>query len=133
LLFPKKTHILVIEQTAQEVRMNLEIKGVHYDLSKTTKEFIGKKLEKIDFAKDYIIELHISITKEKPGYTVEANVHFRWGHTSHAKAAPNHELYEGIEQMIDKLEHIVRKEKDKMKEHPKEHTKSNEIPEDVIE
>lgn len=109
--------------------MNLEIKGVHYDVSTTTREFITRKLEKIDFARDYIIELHITITKEKPGYTVESNVHFRWGHTSHVKAAPNHELYEGIEQMIDKLEHVVRKEKDKMKEHPK----SNETPQDVIE
>jgi putative sigma-54 modulation protein len=133
LLFQQKTHILIGEQTAQEVLMNLEMKGVHYDLSTTTKEFISKKLEKIDFAKDYIIELHISITKEKPGYTVESNVHFRWGHTSHVKAAATHELYEGIEQMIDKLEHVVRKEKDKMKEHPKDHPRSNEIPEDVIE
>lgn len=99
--------------------MNLEIKGVHYDVSSTTKEFITKKLEKISFAEDYIIDLTVSITKEKPGYTVESTVHFRWGHTSHVTAAPTHELYEGIELMIDKLEHVVRKEKERMKEHPK--------------
>lgn len=99
--------------------MNMEIKGVHYDVSDTTKDFINKKLEKIDFARDYIIDLPITITREKPGYTVESTVHFRWGHTSHVKAAPTHELYEGIEQMIDKLDHVVHKEKDKMKEHPK--------------
>jgi putative sigma-54 modulation protein len=99
--------------------MNMEIKGVHYDVSEATKEFINKKLEKIAFATDYIIDLLITITKEKPGYTVESNIHFRWGHTSHVKAAPTHELYEGIENMIDKLDHVVHKEKDKMKEHPK--------------
>ncbi|WP_020612569.1 ribosome hibernation-promoting factor, HPF/YfiA family [Sediminispirochaeta bajacaliforniensis] len=99
--------------------MNLEIKGVHYDVSDSTKEFITKKLERVDFAKEYMVDLAITITKEKPGYTVEASVHFRWGHSSHVTAPPTHELYEGIEQMIDKLEHVVRKEKDRIKDHPK--------------
>lgn len=99
--------------------MNMEIKGVHYDVSDTTKEFINRKLEKIMFAKDYIVDLPITVTKEKPGYTVEATIHFRWGHTAHVKASPTHELYEGIENMITKLDHVVHKEKDKMTEHPK--------------
>lgn len=96
--------------------MNFEIKGVHYDLSEATREFIDKKLERISFANDYIMDLQITITKNRPGYTVEANVNFRWGHPSHV-GADGHELYEAIELMVDKLEHVVRREKKKVREH----------------
>ncbi|HDQ13290.1 MAG TPA: ribosome-associated translation inhibitor RaiA [Sediminispirochaeta sp.] len=96
--------------------MNFELKGVHYDLSDATKEFIEKKLERIAFANEYIIDLQITITKNKPGYSVESNVNFRWGHSSHV-GTQSHELYEAIELMIDKLEHVVRKEKKKVREH----------------
>jgi putative sigma-54 modulation protein len=96
--------------------MNFELKGVHYDLSEQTKEFINHKLKRVDFAKEYIIDLFITITKNKPGYSVEANVHFQWGHSSHV-GAESHELYEAIELMLDKLEHVVRKEKKKVREH----------------
>lgn len=96
--------------------MNFEIKGVHYDLSEATKEFIDRKLEKISFANEYIIDLLITITKNKPRYSVESNINFRWGHSSHV-GAESHELYEAIELMIDKLEHVVRKEKKKVREH----------------
>jgi putative sigma-54 modulation protein len=95
--------------------MNFEIQGVHYDLSEQTKEFIEKKLERIDFAKDYIVDLNITITRNKPRYFVTATIHFRWGHSNHVETE-SHELYEAIELMIDKLEHVVRKEKKKVRE-----------------
>ncbi|MDA3832316.1 MAG: HPF/RaiA family ribosome-associated protein [Spirochaetales bacterium] len=47
--------------------MNLEIRGVHYNISDTTQEFIEKKLERIDFAKDYIVDLSVLIIKEPEG------------------------------------------------------------------
>jgi putative sigma-54 modulation protein len=96
--------------------MNFELKGVHYDISERTKEFIDHKLRRIDFAKDYIIDLLITITKNKPGFSVETNVNFKWGHSSHV-GSESHELYEAIELMLDKLEHVVRKEKKKVREH----------------
>jgi putative sigma-54 modulation protein len=96
--------------------MNFELKGVHYDLSEKTKEFIDHKLHRIDFAKEYIIDLLITVTKNKPGYSVESNINFQWGHSSHV-GAESHELYEAIELMLDKLEHVVRKEKKKVREH----------------
>jgi len=96
--------------------MNFEIKGVHYDLTDATKEFIDKKLERISFANDYIVDLHITITRNKHGYSVETNINFRWGHSSHV-GAESHELFEAIELMVDKLEHVVRKEKERVREH----------------
>ncbi len=97
--------------------MNLEIKGVHYDVSDTTREFLEKKLHRIDFAKDYIVDLLFTITREKPGYKAEANINFRWSTSSHV-GAEGHELYEAIELMFDKLESKIRKEKEKVVHHP---------------
>ena len=95
--------------------MDIELKGVHLDLQDETKEFIDKKLEKLDFAKDYIVNLDFTITKEKSEYVLEAKLHFRWGVSSVVKTN-SFELYEGLERLFDKLDHKVRKEKDKIKD-----------------
>ncbi len=92
--------------------MNLEIKGVHYHISDATNEFIEKKLQRIDFAEEYIVDLSITVTRESHGYKVDGKVHFRWG-VHVVVEEETHELYEAIELMIDKLEKAVRKEKKK--------------------
>lgn len=92
--------------------MNLEIKGIHYHISDTTHEFIEKKLQRIDFAKEYLVDVAVTVTKESHGYTVDGKAHFRWG--SHIVTVEKaHELYEAIELMMDKFEKTVRKEKKK--------------------
>ncbi|MCK5198286.1 MAG: ribosome-associated translation inhibitor RaiA [Spirochaetales bacterium] len=96
--------------------MNVEIKGIHYSISDATRDFIDKKLEHISFAKDHIIDLLLTITREKHGYKVEGNIHFRWGQSAHLGLEAI-ELYEGIENFIHKLELKVRKEKEKVTSH----------------
>ena len=96
--------------------MNLEFKGIHYNISDTTKDFFEKKLQRIDFAKDYLMDLTISLIKEPHGYKIEAKLHFQWG-LSRLVSVDCFELYEGIESIIDKLELLIRKEKDKIKSH----------------
>lgn len=95
---------------------NLELKAVHFDLSDDTKEFIDVKLEKIEFAHDYIVDLLITMTKEKSDYVIEVTVNFRWHKSAHIKVR-SYGLHEGLEQLIDKLAEKVRKEKDRIKEH----------------
>lgn len=96
--------------------MNVEVKGIHYSVTDATREFIDKKLEHISYAKDYIIDLLLTVTKEKHGYKVDGNVHFRWGVSSHL-SVESIELYEGIEGFLHKLELKVRKEKEKVSSH----------------
>ncbi|MGM0431084.1 MAG: ribosome hibernation-promoting factor, HPF/YfiA family [Spirochaetota bacterium] len=96
--------------------MNLDIRGVHYNISDTTQAFLEKKLERIDFAKDYIVDLSILIVKEPEGYKVEGKVHFKWSKTKMVTET-DPELYQSIELFIDKLERVIRKEKEKVKEH----------------
>lgn len=92
--------------------MNIEIRGVHYHISDTTHEFIEKKLHRIEFAQEYIVDLTVTVNKESHGYRVDGKAHFRWG-VHVIVEEESHELYEAIELMIDKLEKAVRKEKKK--------------------
>lgn len=92
--------------------MNLEIRGVHYHISEATHDFIEKKLHRLDFAKEYIVDLTITVTKESHGYKVDGKAHFRWGVVVVVEEEA-HELYGAIEIMLDKLEQAVRKEKKK--------------------
>jgi putative sigma-54 modulation protein len=98
--------------------MNLEIKGIHYNVSDTTLEFFDKKLQKLSFAQQYIHDLTITITKETAGqgFKLDGKVHFSWGLVK-VVSTDCYELYEGIELLVDKLEATARKEKGKIQEH----------------
>lgn len=110
--------------------MNLEIRGIHYNVSDTTKEFFDKKLERIDFAKDYIMDLSITVHKEPhQSYKIESKVHFQWGKTKMV-GAEGHELYEAIEYYVDKLETLIRREKGKIKDHSGKHREEVVVPEE---
>lgn len=96
--------------------MELDIKGVHFDVKDETKDFIQEKLEKLEFAADYIVDLDFTLTKENPEYEVEAKLHLKWGHQSVIKVHA-FDLHEGINALIDKLDHKVRKEREKITDH----------------
>lgn len=96
--------------------MNYEVKGIHYDVSDTTREHIAKKMKRLDFASDLVTDMSLSVIREHHGYKVDANTNFRWGKSSHVSAEAQ-ELYKGIELVIDKLEAKVRKEKEKIQDH----------------
>ncbi|MFW5994679.1 MAG: HPF/RaiA family ribosome-associated protein [Spirochaetia bacterium] len=96
--------------------MNVEMKAVHFDLSDDTREFVEEKLQKIDFAKDYIVDLLFTMTKEKHEFIAEVTVNFRWHKSAHIKVT-DHSLHDGLERLIEKMQDKVRKEKEKIKEH----------------
>jgi len=103
--------------------MTVTIKGVHYDISDRTREFLNDKLGLLDPFKELLVSVDATITKEKAEFVVESNVHFRWGATAHLEErAP--ELYPAIENLIHKLDAKISKEKDKVQNHhPKEKEK----------
>ena len=96
--------------------MELEIKGVHFDVSDETRDFTTAKLERLEFANDYIVDLHFTLTKDNPDYIAEVKLHLSWGHSSVIKVH-SYDLLEGINTLIDKLDHKVRKERDKITDH----------------
>lgn len=96
--------------------MNLEVKGVHFDVDEKTKEMIDKKLKRLSFAEEYIIDQLFTLTRSKNGYTCESNTNFKWGHSAHIRVESN-QLRVGLDILFDKLELKVSKEKDKVQDH----------------
>ena len=94
--------------------MNTEIKAVHFSLHDDAKEYLNKKLERIHNAENMIVDLIVTIKKEKD-FDAEANVNFRWGVSIHVKET-DFELTKAIDKMMDKLEAKITKEKEKVKE-----------------
>ncbi|GAB1455726.1 hypothetical protein MASR2M48_10330 [Spirochaetota bacterium] len=45
--------------------MNIDVRSVHFDLGETNRSYLDKKLERIAYAKDLIVDLLFSFTKEK--------------------------------------------------------------------
>jgi putative sigma-54 modulation protein len=96
--------------------MNIDIKAVHFSIGDETKEYIEKKLHRIDFAHGLIVDLFITLTKERRDFSVEVNIHFKWNISRHIKVRA-FDLIEGIDLLMDKVERKVRKEKEKVQDH----------------
>jgi len=94
--------------------MNLDIKAVHFTLHEDAKEYLNKKIERIHNAENMIVDLIITIKKEKD-FNADAKVNFRWGVSIHVKE-DDFEITKAIDKMIDKLESKITKEKEKVKE-----------------
>ena len=96
--------------------MNIDVKGVHYQITDGTKEYLDKKLKRLNFAGDLVVDLLLTIKRDKNGYKVEANINFRWGQSFHMHV-DRIDLFEGIDALVDKLDMKFRKEKERIQEH----------------
>ena len=108
--------------------MTVTIKGVHYDISDRTREFLVDKLGLLDPFKELLVSVDATITKEKTEFVVESNVHFRWGSTAHLEERAA-ELYPAIENLIHKLDAKISKEKAKVQNHHPKEKEKEQIPE----
>ena len=94
--------------------MNIEIKAVHFTMQDDVKEYLDKKISRIHNAENMIVDLLVTVTKEKD-FDAEATVNFRWGVSIHVREN-EFELIPAIDKMMDKLEIKITKEKEKVKE-----------------
>ncbi|MDR0487670.1 MAG: ribosome-associated translation inhibitor RaiA [Treponema sp.] len=94
--------------------MNTEIKALHFTLHDDAREYINKKIERIHNAENMIVDMLVTVKKEKD-FDAEATVNFRWGVSIHVKEE-DFELTTAIDKMMDKLEAKITKEKEKVKE-----------------
>ena len=97
--------------------MHTEIKAVHFELNDATKEIITERVERLDFAADKIIDLDFTLTQDKSNrYEIEAKVHFRWGAHAVLKA-DGYDLGATLHDLLDRVDHKVRKEVDRVSDH----------------
>ncbi len=97
--------------------MTVDLKGVHYDVTEKTKEYIDKKLRRLKHVEELIVDLHLTLSREMKGYyIVSSDVHFRWGQNSHVKVE-DRDLYKAIDLCFDKIEIKSTREKEKIQTH----------------
>lgn len=97
--------------------MTTDIRCVHCEIDEATREYIDRKVERLGFARDLIVELPISITKgKKHGYDLETTVHFRWGKSIRV-GVREYDVHRGVDVLFDKLEEKVTRVKAKLQHH----------------
>jgi putative sigma-54 modulation protein len=94
--------------------MTVDVRSVHFDLSETSRAYLDLKLERIEYAKDMIVDLIFVMTKDKD-FKFEATVNFRWGVQAHLEER-DFEVNAAIDKLIDRLEQKISKEKEKVQE-----------------
>ena len=94
--------------------MNTEIRALNFNLHDDAKEYLNKKIDRIHNAENMIVDLRITIKKEKD-FDAEATVNFKWGVSIHVKEN-DFDLTPAIDKMMDKLSAKIIKEKEKVKE-----------------
>ncbi len=105
--------------------MTIEIKGIHLEVTERIRQYIDLKMSRLDFAKDLIVDFLLNLTREKNLFKIDATVSFRWGSRIHM-GVENFNLNTGIDDLFDRLEAKVEKEKSKIQEHHKKQEPAKE-------
>lgn len=102
--------------------MTTEVKWVHCEVNENVGRYIDRKVERLGFARELIVEMPISIKKgKKAGYDLETTVHFRWGKSTRI-GVQAYDLHTGVDALFDKLEEKVARVKAKLQHHKGEAT-----------
>lgn len=98
--------------------MNVEIKGIHVEVTQRVQEYIDLKMPRLDYARDHIVDFLLNISREKSLFKLDTTLNFRWGASKHV-GVESFDLNRGIDDLFDKLDAVVEKEKSRVKEHHK--------------
>jgi putative sigma-54 modulation protein len=96
--------------------MNIDVKGVHFEISEEVRDYIDKKLKRVNYAEDLIIDLLFTLTRDSRAYKLEVNINFRWGYSSHIKVE-SFQILKGVDILFDKMDNKINKEKEKIQDH----------------
>lgn len=92
--------------------MTKNVTAVGFDLEEKQSEMIEKKLERVKYAEDLIVDLIVKIKHEK-AYVFDTTVNFRWGTSAHV-SGEDFDFGAALNKMMDVLDNKVKKEKDKI-------------------
>ena len=91
--------------------MNLNLTGVHLDITPAIRAYVESKLERVNRHFDHVIDVNVVLSVDKLRQKIEANVHVR-GKEIHAEATEP-DMYAAIDAIADKLDRQVLKAKEK--------------------
>ncbi len=93
--------------------MQLQVKAVHFELEEQQRQHIDRRVQRFTYAREYLVDLALTLTRERSLFHAEASLHFRWGATTHLKVS-GYDLIEAFERLFDKVQAKVNKEKDRV-------------------
>ena len=94
--------------------MDKQILAQGFTLDKDQTELINKKLERIKYAENLIVDLIIHVKEDKK-FFFETTVNFRWGGNAHV-TGDDFDFAAALNKMMDVLDVTVTKAKDKVQE-----------------
>jgi putative sigma-54 modulation protein len=94
--------------------MNVTIKAIGFSLEEDEQELITRKLARIHYAEDLIVDLGLAVKEDKK-FIFECTVNFRWGAVAHV-TAEDYEFASALNKLMDVLDLKVKKEKDKVQD-----------------
>ena len=90
--------------------MQLQVKAVHFELGEQPRQHIDRRVQRLTYAREYLVDLALTLTRERSLFHAEASLHFRWGATTHLKVS-GYDLIEAFDKLFDKVQAKVAKEK----------------------
>ncbi len=94
--------------------MNVSMSAVGFDFEKDQQELITKKLDRIKYAEDLIVDLLIKVKEDKK-IIFDVTANFRWGSVAHV-SSEDYDFAAALNKVMDVLDQKVKKEKDKIQE-----------------
>jgi len=95
--------------------MNLNLTGIHLDITPAIRAYVVAKLDRVTRHFDHVIDVNVVLSVDKLRQKVEANVHVR-GKDLHAESIEP-DMYAAIDCLADKLDRQVVRYKEKLSDH----------------
>jgi putative sigma-54 modulation protein len=93
--------------------MQLQVKAVHFELREQHREHIDRRVQRFTYAREYLVDLALTLTRERSLFHAEASLHFRWGTITHLKVS-GYDLIEAFDKLFDKVQAKATKEKSRI-------------------
>ena len=95
--------------------MQLNVSGHHVEVTDSLRGYVESKIERLERHFDIVSDVHCILTVEKLRHKAEAKVNVNGG-TIFAEATEE-DMYAAIDGLVDKLDRMVRKHKEKLVDH----------------
>ena len=90
--------------------MKLDLTGIHIEVTEAIKDFVEKKLEKLDKFFDDSTICHVTFTDKSKGKQ-HLDIRIEYKSRTYLAESETDNLYSGVEQLISKIEGQIRKDK----------------------
>lgn len=95
--------------------MTKTVTAVGFNLDEKQSDMIEKKLQRISYADEHIVDLILRVKHDKE-YSFDIVANFRWGVQAHV-TANDFDFGAALNKVMDVLDQKIKKEKDKVQEH----------------